>query len=110
MFFIFLTQHMSMLGRFWGNGMFKLLKDGFVLKKLLEWRWCGHLWMQCWMCLKGRLSGYAAGKILDMDPGIPLVCFRYETLVSPWCGQEHPNPTGMEHGWGWEEEPCAQIT
>lgn len=38
--------------------MFKLLIDGFVLKKLLEWRWCGRLWMQCWMSLKGQLSGH----------------------------------------------------
>lgn len=28
---------LSSLGFFWENGIFKLLKDGFVLKELLEW-------------------------------------------------------------------------
>lgn len=52
--------------------MFKLLKDGSVLKKLLEWR-C----MECWMCLKGQLSGHTA------ESRHPRACFRCETLVSP---------------------------
>lgn len=50
--------------------------------------------MQCWMWL---------------DPGISYGYFSWESLGSPWCGQEHPNPTGMEPSWGWEKELCAHT-